>query len=152
MKRKLLFIILCVTTLTFLGCGKTETLVMSNSVETEVENMTTDETIAEEIKEVEETTENITEEVENKQETINESILLEEGQNEETGGLEEVKETTENDPDAADPSLTPEELEMIENMFSGEGSFGGETPTYGETFNDGKGMEFYGDDYVRDWE
>ena len=35
MKRKLLFIILCVTTLTFIACGKMETPVMSNSVETE---------------------------------------------------------------------------------------------------------------------
>ena len=151
MKRKLLFIILCVTTLTFLGCGKTETPVMSNSVETEVENMTTDETIAEEIKEVEETTENITEEVENKQETINESTLLEEEQNEETGSLKEVKETTENDPDAADPSLTPEELEMIENMFSGEGSFGGEEVTFSTDPNDGEGLEYHGDNTDLGW-
>mgnify|MGYP003307043016 CR=1 FL=1 len=148
MKRNLLFMILCITTLTFIGCGKKETPIMSNNVDTkeeiEVENMTTDETIAEEIKEVEETTENITEEVENKQEIINESTLLEEEQNEETGSLEEVKETMENDPDAADPSLTPEELEMIENMFSGEGSFGGEEIQYSTDHNDGVGLEYHG--------
>ena len=53
MKRNLLFIILCITTLTFTGCGKNETPVMSNSVETEVETetITTDEIIAEEVEE-----------------------------------------------------------------------------------------------------
>ena len=57
----------------------------------------------------------------------------------------------ENDPDAPDPSLTPEELEMIENMFSGEGSFGGEEPTYTGSFNNGVGLEYYGDDTDLGW-
>ena len=71
MKRKLLFIILCITTLTFTGCGKNETPVMSNSVETEVETetITTDEIIAEE---VEETIENVTEEIVEEIETTTE--------------------------------------------------------------------------------
>ena len=62
MKRNLLFMIFCITTLTFLGCGKQETPVMSNSVETEVETetITTDEIIAEE---VEETTDDISNEI-----------------------------------------------------------------------------------------
>ena len=53
MKRNLLFMIFCITILTFLGCGKQETPVMSNSVETEVETetITTDEIIAEEVEE-----------------------------------------------------------------------------------------------------
>ena len=151
MKRNLLFMILCITTLTFIGCGKKETPIMSNNVDTkeeiEVENMTTDETNAEEIKEVEETTENITEEVENKQEIINESTLLEEEQNEETGSLEEVKETTENDPDAPDPSLTQEQLDKLDAIFdsTGEGSgytMGGRS----DDPNTPGGLKYYGDD------
>ena len=53
MKRKNLFIIFCITALTLSACGKTETPVMSNSVETEVETetITTDEIIAEEVEE-----------------------------------------------------------------------------------------------------
>ena len=53
MKRKPLFIILCITALTLSACGKTETPVMSTSVETEVETetITTDEIIAEEVEE-----------------------------------------------------------------------------------------------------
>ena len=66
MRRKTLFIILCITTLTFLGCGKTETPVMSNSVETEVETKeetsTQNEVITEEVK---------TEKVENEESTDN---------------------------------------------------------------------------------
>ena len=58
MKRKPLFIIFCITTLTLSACGKTETPVISNSIETE----TTTETESV-VEEVEETTENVTEEV-----------------------------------------------------------------------------------------
>ncbi len=69
MKRKSLFIIFCITTLTLSACGKKETPVMSNSVETEVETETTtvEETPTEEV----ETTENLTEEVENTETTEN---------------------------------------------------------------------------------
>ena len=66
MKRNLLFMIFCITTLTFLGCGKQETPVMSNSVETEVETKeetsTQNEVITEEVK---------TEKVENEESTDN---------------------------------------------------------------------------------
>ena len=76
MKHKLLFIILCVETLTFAGCGKTETPVMSNSVETEssteVETTIENEEITEE---VEAPTETIIEEtVENNQETTTSTV------------------------------------------------------------------------------
>ena len=82
MKRNLLFMIFCITTLTFLGCGKQKTPVMSNSVETEVETetITTDEIIAEE---VEETIENVTEEIIEEIETtteISEGVPFEEGE------------------------------------------------------------------------
>ena len=68
MKHKLLFIILCVATLTFTGCGKKETPVMSNNVENKI--LKEDEVITEEI---EETTENIVDE-ENVTEEIVEEI------------------------------------------------------------------------------
>ena len=82
MKRKNLFIIFCITALTLSACGKTETPVMSNSVETEVETetITTDEIIAEE---VEETIENVTEEIVEEIETtteISEGVPFEEGE------------------------------------------------------------------------
>ena len=149
MKRKTLFIVTTVMIMSLTGCGTSkEVPALSESVETEtvMEDTPTDE-VTDNIQE--ETTEtgqqtSQSSEVINGSTLTEEKVQLEEELNEETSALEEVKETTENDPDAADPSLTPEELEIIENMFSGEGSFGGETPTYGETFNDGKGMEYYG--------
>ena len=75
MKRNLLFIILCVATLTFAGCGKTETPVMSNNVKTEssteVETTIENEEITEEVEAPTENIveENITEEVKNAEPT-----------------------------------------------------------------------------------
>ena len=76
MKRNLLFMIFCITTLTFAGCGKTETPVMSNNVKTEssteVETTIENEEITEE---VEASTETIIEEtVENNQETTTSTV------------------------------------------------------------------------------
>ena len=76
MKRNLLFMIFCITTLTFAGCGKTETPVMSNNVKTEssteVETTIENEEITEE---VEAPTETIIEEtVENNQETTTSTV------------------------------------------------------------------------------
>ena len=76
MKRNLLFMIFCITTLTFLGCGKQETPVMSNNVKTEssteVETTIENEEITEE---VEAPTETIIEEtVENNQETTTSTV------------------------------------------------------------------------------
>ena len=67
MRRKTLFMIFCIATLTFTGCGKAETPVMSTNVET----TTVEETVTEEV-ETEETTDNVTEEV-----TISEEIKVE---------------------------------------------------------------------------
>ena len=72
MKHKILFIILCVATLTFTGCNKKEeTPVMNDNVETEIET------------EVESTTENevITEEVEKTENIIDEEIEVETTEN-----------------------------------------------------------------------
>ena len=83
MKHKLLFIILCVATLTFAGCGKNETPVMSNSVETEssteVETTIENEEITEEVEAPTENIveENITEEVENAEPTENDTEEME---------------------------------------------------------------------------
>ena len=145
MKRKILFIILCVTTLTFTGCGKEETPVINNNVETEVETEKETEPIVENEPITELEIETITRD-EIAETTTETDTTIEVDINGVDGTVEEVKETTENDPDAADPSLTPEDLEMIENMFSGEGSFGGQEPTYTGSFNNGKGLEYYGDD------
>ena len=84
MKRKNLFIILCVATLTFAGCGKKETPVMSNSVETDT--TIEDEVITEEVEaptenivDEENVTEEIVEEIETTTE-ISEGVPFEEGE------------------------------------------------------------------------
>lgn len=120
MKRNLLFIILCITTLTFLGCGKNETPVMSNSVETEVETetITTDEIIAEEVEEpTDDISNEITEEtVENNQETTTSTeentqgvvIQFEEGEYTGTNPDEPIIETETAEPEQEyeDPGLS----------------------------------------------
>ena len=77
MKRKNLFIILCVATIVFTGCGKEETPVMSNNVETDT--TIEDEVITEEVEEPTENIveENITEEVENAEPTENDTEEME---------------------------------------------------------------------------
>ena len=120
MKRKNLFIILCITTLTFTGCGKNETPVMSNSVETEVETetITTDEIIAEEVEEpTDDISNEITEEtVENNQETTTSTeentqgvvIQFEEGEYTGTNPDEPIIETETAEPEQEyeDPGLS----------------------------------------------
>ena len=120
MKRNLLFIILCITTLTFTGCGKNETPVMSNSVETEVETetITTDEIIAEEVEEpTDDISNEITEEtVENNQETTTSTeentqgvvIQFEEGEYTGTNPDEPIIETETAEPEQEyeDPGLS----------------------------------------------
>ena len=84
MKRKILFITLFALNLTFIGCGKEETPVMSNSVETEI--TIEDEVITEEIEEPTENIideENVTEEIIEEIETtteISEGVPFEEGE------------------------------------------------------------------------
>lgn len=149
MKRKTLFIITTVMIMSLTGCGTSkEVPVLSESVETET---VTEDTLTKEVTDnIQEETPETEQQASGSDEVIEESALaeeviqLEEEQNEETAVMEEVKENVEYDPDAPDPSLTQEQLDMLDSMFSGEGSFGGEEPTYGETFNDGKGMEYYG--------
>ena len=120
MKRNLLFMILCVATLTFAGCGKTETPVMSTSVETEVETetITTDEIIAEEVEEpTDDISNEITEEtVENNQETTTSTeentqgvvIQFEEGEYTGTNPDEPIIETETAEPEQEyeDPGLS----------------------------------------------
>ena len=83
MKRKILFITLFALNLTFIGCGKNETPVMSNSVETEssteVETTIENEEITEEVEAPTENIveENITEEVENAEPTENDTEEME---------------------------------------------------------------------------
>ena len=85
MKRKNLFIILFAVTLTFIGCSKKETPVMSNRVETETstefETTIENEEITEEVEEPTENIveENITEEVENAEPTENDTEEMEGG-------------------------------------------------------------------------
>ena len=84
MKRKILFIILCVATIVFTGCSKKETPVMSNNVENKI--LTEDEVITEEIEETTENIvdeENVTEEIVEEIETtteISEGVPFEEGE------------------------------------------------------------------------
>ena len=84
MKRKILFITLFALNLTFIGCGKEETPVMSNNVETEI--TTEDEVITEEVEEPTENIideENVTEEIVEEIETtteISEGVPFEEGE------------------------------------------------------------------------
>ena len=120
MKRKNLFIIFCITALTLSACGKTETPVMSNSVETEVETetITTDEIIAEEVEEpTDDISNEITEEtVENNQETTTSTedstqgvvIQFEEGEYTGTNPDEPIIETETAEPEQEyeDPGLS----------------------------------------------
>lgn len=84
MKRKILFITLFALNLTFIGCGKKETPVMSNNVENKI--LTEDEVITEEIEETTENIvdeENVTEEIVEEIETtteISEGVPFEEGE------------------------------------------------------------------------
>lgn len=83
MKRKILFITLFALSLTFIGCGKKETPVMSNNVETDT--TIEDEVITEEVEEPTENIveENITEEIVEEIETtteISEGVPFEEGE------------------------------------------------------------------------
>ena len=120
MKRNLLFIIFCITALTLSACGKQETPVMSNSVETEVETetITTDEIIAEEVEEpTDDISNEITEEtVENNQETTTSTeentqgvvIQFEEGEYTGTNPDEPIIETETAEPEQEyeDPGLS----------------------------------------------
>ena len=84
MKRKILFITLFALNLTFIGCGKKETPVMSNNVETDT--TIEDEVITEEVEEPTENIideENVTEEIIEEIETtteISEGVPFEEGE------------------------------------------------------------------------
>ena len=93
MKRKILFIILCVATLAFTSCSKKETSVMSNNVETEtsteIKTTIENEVITEEVeKPTEDTSNEITEEdltrsinegTDNSSDIENLKMMLEEG-------------------------------------------------------------------------
>ena len=115
MKRNLLFMIFCITTLTFAGCGKTETPVMSNNVKTEssteVETTIENEEITEE---VEAPTETIIEEtVENNQETTTSTV-------DSTGSDVQIDEG-----DYVEPSL--EELEAATTETTSDSGYSADT-------------------------
>ena len=157
MKRKTLFIITTVMIMSLAGCGTSkEVPALSESVETEtvMEDTPTDEVtdnIQEETTETGQQTSQSSEVIEESTLT-EEKVQLEEELNEETSALEEVKEITENDPDAPDPSLTQEQLDKLDALFDdiGEGSgytMGGKS----DDPNTPGGLKYYGDDHVRDW-
>lgn len=155
MKRKTLFIVTTVMLMAFTGCGKTkEVPVVSESVETEnvKEDVLTEEvtdTLQEEITETEQHASQSNEVIEESVLTEEKVQLEEEEQNEETDALEEVKETIENDPDAPDPSLTQERQDLLDSILDN----GDDTEIVISTDpNAGIGLEYHGDNHVRNWE
>ena len=150
MKRKSLLIMLFAVTLTFTGCGKEETPVINNNVETEVETEET-EPIVENEPIAESETETITTD-EIAETTTETDTTIEVDINGVDGTVEEVKETVENDPDAPDPSLTQEQLDKLDALFDdiGEGSgytMGGRS----DDPNKEGGLKYYGDDTDLGW-
>mgnify|MGYP003310996686 CR=1 FL=1 len=141
--------------MTFTGCGTSkEVSVLSESVETEtvMEDTSTDEVtdnIQEETTETEQQASESDEIIEESTLEEEKVQLEEEGQNEETSVLEEVKETMENDPDAADLSLTQEELDMLDSILDNGDDI---EYTFSTDPNDGEGLEYSGDNSVLNWE
>ena len=123
-------------TLTLSACGKTETAVMSNSVETEITAI--EGTTTEEVKETTNASgsNEMSDEIKNdfdyqdaenpeeyvptleEQELIDEALKRQE-QNITPDVKAEVEEAMKNDPNAPDPSLTQEELDYIDSLFQG---------------------------------
>ncbi len=129
MKRKLLFIIFSITTLTLSACGKKETPVMSNSIETEVETEEETEPIVENEPITESETETITTTTEEIAETTTETdTTIEVDINGVDGAVEEgdydeelhvaPETTTESEgTSSALDNITPEQRESLENLI-----------------------------------
>ena len=175
MKRKNLFIILCVATIVFTGCSKKETPVMSNSVET----ITSEETVTEEVKDNNQESEHVSgsgemtdelaadnekykdstssddyELTEEDKQRIEEAVQKQkesEGIDSDAVVKEEIKDAMSQDPDAPDPSLTQEDLDFLDSLFEGND----DNPEYYDAGSidtpKEDGLTFFGDDHVRDW-
>ena len=171
MKRKTLVIILFTVALSLSACGKTETPVMSNSVET----ITSEETVTEEVKDNNQESDYVsgsgemTDELAADNEKYKDATssddyeLTEEDKQRIEEAVQKQKESEGIDPDAVvkeeikdamsdapDPSLTQEQLDILDSIFEGND----DNPEYYDAGSidtpSEDGLTYFGDDSVID--